>query len=551
MFRISLQCTSARKLAAAVLSSIIALGYPSTSVGQDKGNAETSSPIKHVVVIFQENVSFDHYFATYPDAENPPDEPAFHAKPERPEVNGLDSALRTHNPNSFQPFRLSRKENYTCDQDHAYKAEQKAFDQGRMDRFPENTGSGGPNCPDYGHGTGLVMGYYDGNTVTALWNYAQHFAMSDAFFDTMFGPSTPGHLNLIAGQTFIPKELVEESGNLVDDPNDPEVDVVGSTLGTSIIGDPDPYFDDCSNQTLGRIGRKRQIPPDVRDVRNIGDLLNDKGITWGWFQGGFRPTTPYDPKTKSPAVCGASTVNGSSIKPVLDYSPHHEPFQYFEATSNPHHLYRTSVDLIGRDDGEVHHQYDLNDFWEAVANRHLPAVSFLKPKRAQNGHAGNSSPLDEQQFLVDTLNKLQKLPEWNDTAVFVTWDDSDGWYDHVMGPIVNSSATGADALNGQGHCGTGEKPLAGIPGRCGYGARLPLLVISPYAKRNFVDHTTTDHTSILRFIEENFRLGQIGNGSFDAIAGSLKGMFDFNSASKQRFTLDPWTGEILSITESR
>jgi phospholipase C len=170
-------------------------------------------------------------------------------------------------------------------------------------------------------------------------------------------------------------------------------------------------------------------------------------------------------------------------------------------------------------------------------------VSFLKPKRAQNGHAGNSSPLDEQQFVVDTLNRLQRLPEWADTVVFLTWDDSDGWYDHVVHvPIVNSSTTGADA----GICNTGKEPLGGIQGRCGYGARLPLLVISPYAKANFVDHQVIDHTSILRFIEDNFGLGQLGGGSFDAIAGSLEGMFNFSAPSNQRLFLDPVTGEVGS-----
>jgi phospholipase C len=539
MFRTSLLCAFSRKLPAIIIALAIAAGTSSISYAESKDRVESSSSIKHIIVIFQENVSFDHYFGTYPHAENSLGELAFHAKPNTPKVNGLTFALRKHNPNSSAPFRLSRKENYTCDQDHAYKAEQKAFDQGRMDLFPENTGNGNPNCPDYGHGKGLVMGYYDGNVVTALWNYAQHFAMSDAFFDTVFGPSTPGHLNLIAGQTFIPKELLEDSGNLVDDPDNPEVDVVRSPLGTTIIGDPDPYYDDCSGPE--RIGLNNY---DRLDIRNVGDLLNNKGITWGWFQGGFRPTVPYaQANINSKAVCGAATVNGSSTAPVADYSPHHEPFQYFKRTSNPHHLPPSSVDKIGQTD-QANHQYDLIDFWAAATSGHLPAVSFLKPKRAQNGHAGNSSPLDEQQFLVDTLNKLQKLPEWKDSAVFITWDDSDGWYDHALGPIVNASMTSADALNGPGTCGISKKMLSGIQGRCGYGARLPLLIISPYANRNFIDHTTTDHTSILRFIEENYQLGQLGNGSFDGIAGSLKGMFDFNAAPTQLF-LDPWTGQIL------
>src|SRR5215468_2167914 len=133
----------------------------------------TATPIQHLVVIFQENVSFDHYFGTYPFAANPVNEPAFNAVPNTPAVNNLLSGgLLSENPNSVQPFRLSRAQEVTCSQNHGYSAEQKAHNLGAMDKFPESTGVGGTGtCPDFGHGTGLVMGYYDGNTVTAYWNY--------------------------------------------------------------------------------------------------------------------------------------------------------------------------------------------------------------------------------------------------------------------------------------------------------------------------------------------------------------------------------------------
>src|SRR5260370_3731094 len=131
----------------------------------------TKTPIKHVVVIFQENVSFDHYFGTYPHACNLAGGTPFHAKDDTPSVNGLESSgLLTHTPNPTQPFRLSPAQAVTCDQDHDYGHEQKAFHDGLMDLFPETVGAGGPGCYDAGKGKGLVMGYYDGNTVTALWN---------------------------------------------------------------------------------------------------------------------------------------------------------------------------------------------------------------------------------------------------------------------------------------------------------------------------------------------------------------------------------------------
>src|SRR5579863_9478179 len=139
----------------------------------------TATPIKHLVVIFQENVSFDHYFGTYPNAANTDGSP-FHARPGTPAVNGLTPALLNNNPNEFNPQRLTHSEALTCDQDHAYTPEQQAFDGGKMDRFVQFTDTS--TCtgqPVLFGAPGLVMDYYDGNTVTGLWNYAQHYAMSD------------------------------------------------------------------------------------------------------------------------------------------------------------------------------------------------------------------------------------------------------------------------------------------------------------------------------------------------------------------------------------
>ena len=159
-------------------------------------------------------------------------------------------------------------------------------------------------------------------------------------------------------------------------------------------------------------------------------------------------------------------------------------------------------------------------------------------------------------MLVPTINAIMRSPFWKSTAIIVMYDDSDGWYDHQMSPIVNSSAAlnsaspgNGDQLNAPGKCGNGA-PLEGIQGRCGYGPRQPLLVISPFAKTNFVDHTLTDQSSVLRFIEENWGTGQIGGGSFDQLAGPLWNMFDFDDYAfpgltfgRRQLILDPTTGQ--------
>jgi phospholipase C len=471
-------------------------------------HSATTTPIQHVVVIFQENVSFDHYFATYPNAANT-DGTRFYARRDTPAVNGLDaSLLAPNNPNSVQPFRLRHDQAETADQDHNYKDEQAAFDNGLMDMFVEKVGRGnGPN----GEPGGQVMGYYDGNTVTAIWNYAQNFATNDNSFSTIFGPSTPGALNLVSGQT----HGFSADGNAVP------------AATSSVIGDPQPSGDKCDT---------RDTTTSIDPLnKNIGDLLNDKGVTWGWFQGGFRDCTVTH-----------TNVGGVVSK---DYIPHHEPFQYYASTANPNHLPPSSVANIGYTD-QANHQYDLSDFWAAVDSGNMPSVTFLKAPAYQDGHAGYSDPLDEQVFLVNTINRLEKTPYWHNTAVIIAYDDSDGWYDHVIGPIVNQSQDPTfDLLAGGNVCGTRSdsvRTLGGYQDRCGYGPRQPLLVISPYAKSNFVDHTVTDQTSILRFIEDNWQTGRIGNFSMDSKAGSLMNMFSFGHEGEHqggnKLFLNPTTG---------
>jgi phospholipase C len=510
-------------LAGVLLNPAIIGAAPQRGNGGGNGNGtKTATPIKHLVVIFQENVSFDHYFGTYPNAQNNPGEPPFYAASDTPTVNGLTNALLTVNPNlnpangsgAANPFRLGPAGAATEDMDHDYMPEQAAFDGGLMDLFPVNTGSAGPppEAPPAALTTGQVMAYFDGNTVTAFWNYAQHFAMSDNSFGSNFGPSTVGAINLASGQTNGVIQNFNGTGAVIGDGNG----------GTTLIGDSDPVGDMCSTST----GETLQM-----GGTNIGDLLNTAGVSWGFFEGGFNLSIVNANGTTGCARTTTSAITGTT---KVDYIPHHQPFQYYVSTANPTHARPTSVMTIGQQGDAGNHQYDILDFFAAVSAGNFPAVSFLKAPGYQDGHPGYSDPIDEQKFVVDVINFLQSRPEWRDTAVVINYDDSDGWYDHQLGQIVNTSTTAADALNGAGLCGTGVNVLSGISGapaqgRCGYGPRLPYLVISPWAKRNFVDHTMTDQSSTIHFIEDNWLGGtRIGQGSFDGIASSITQMFDFS-----------------------
>jgi phospholipase C len=575
---------------------------------------DTTTPIKHLVVIFQENVSFDHYFGTYPNAANTSGQ-TFSAERRTPAVNGLTPALLTANPNGANPRRYDPtniNDVLTCDQDHNYADEQTAFDGGKMDKFISSVGNGGGTSPEGGKCVASdVMNYYDGNTTTALWNYAQQFAMSDNSYGTTFGPSAPGAINLVSGDTGGVDMAHTANSPSVATASSPNADLTANGLGGfSLTSDAQPYYDDCSTRDAVAL-----------TGTNIGDELNTAGVSWGWFQGGFRPTTSFAAAatavgqsgqstatftpdefsafgavaTNRPAhssnqgICNAVTPVGAGLTsyPGLtvgtgqygykdDYIPHHEPFQYYASTANPHHLTiptnasgqdtLSGLATIGRDTQSYangapqfntpNHNYDTSDFNQLVAAiaahklpaSALPGVSFLKAPGYEDGHAGYSDPLDEQQFVVNTINALEKTPDWNSTAVVINYDDSDGWYDHAFSGVTNPSTSVADTLTGTGACGSGT-PLAGEQGRCGYGPRLPMIVISPWAKHNYVDHTLTSQTSIIKFVENNWELPRIP-GSFDSVTHSIASMFDFDhhgddhAPNDRPFILDPVTGQL-------
>ena len=530
----------------------LAAGVPVHAQSSGADALTTATPIKHLVVIFDENISFDHYFATYPNATNPPGEPAFHAAANTPAANTLSAArLLVDNPNltnagngsnanSFNgsiagdPFRLDRTQASTADQNHAYTAEQQAYDAGKADLFPRYTGKGSPGGVGAFATTAQVMGYYDGNTVTALWRYAQHFAMSDNAYTDTYGPSTPGALEVVSGQTN--GMLIAASALGPSTVAAPSFFVNDGQGGYTMINDVDPTLDACSNQA--------NIA--MMSGKNIGDLLSAANISWGGFMGGFDLTATNPNGTTGCARSTQSHVVGSYVP---DYIPHHNWFAYYASTSNPGHVRPSSVAAIGSTNDRANHEYDLTDFYAAVKAGNDPAVSYIKAPAYQDAHAGYSDPLDEQQSLVTLVNFIEHQPDWQNTAIVITYDDSDGWYDHAAAAVASSSFDAqADQLNGPGVCGSGTAPagVSGKPvnGRCGPGTRLPFLLISPYARANAIGHERITLASVPRFIEDNWLGGRrLGGGSFDASAGSIASLFDFQTPPRPPLFLDPATGD--------
>jgi phospholipase C len=403
----------------------------------------------------------------------------------------------------------------------------------------------------------------------------------------------------------------------VSTPTSPDGDITPDGRGGfSLTSDAQPYWDDCSTRDAVAL-----------NGTNIGDELNKAGLSWGWFEGGFTPTTTFavasaavghsgqptsqfipdefsgsftgknvPPHASNQALCDAVHPVGVALGGTGqwgfkdDFIPHHEPFQYYASTANPHHL-TIPVDGAGQDTpagleeigtdtqsyvggapqfNTPNHQYDTSDFDQLVAAigdgelspSALPNVSFLKAPGYEDGHPAYSEPADEQAFVTKEIDSLMRTPDWRDTVVIVNYDDSDGWYDHVYSGVTNPSLSPADNLTNttfsgatSGQCGPNPQtkaPLAGEQGRCGFGPRLPMLVISPFARVNDVDHNLTDQASVLNLIEYNWHLPGIP-GSADQVLSKqdrseglpfdLAGMFDFRHPHADRLILSPVTGQ--------
>ena len=505
-----------------------------SAVGVDN-SADTTTPIKHVVIIYDENQSFDHLFGTYPYAENR-DGTGFCPAPETAGLPSSSASVNTElaaglmpsstlgspvsagncstyqgvtpnpeagptppvanttapNPNEYQPQRIPDTAAVTCDNNHSYTPEEEAVDGGKMDKFVQFTSA---NCTipgATGSTPGIGMDYYDGNTATGLWNYAQRYGMSDNSWDATFGPTMIGSLNMFGATAF------------------------SSITGSTYISNTNPVWDDIDGQN-GEMGGG-----------NIGTLMNEKGVSWGWFEEGFSTPTTSDTN-----VDGHAANMFSSIYDTPDW---------WQATSNEDHTPSSSGSEIGFN-GPANHQYDTPEFFNSLngtGGAKLPAVSFLRADEVRTGHPSVSDPLDEQEWIVSDINAIQKSAYWPSTAIVIEYDDSDGYYDHQAPTIINSSNTGSDsAICTEAHA-AGVPELGNQSNRCGPSQRLPFEVISPYAKPDHVDHSLVTQDSTLKFIEKNWGLPTIGPATFDNLPqlSDLESFFDWSHPQQEEALLD-------------
>lgn len=418
--------------------------------------------IEHVVVIYQENWSFDSLFGCFPGANgiaNPghtvkqvdKDGVPYSVLP--PAINNIkspasvDARIPANLP--VAPFDLSRyvgPDQYSGNPLHRYYQHIAQINGGKMDKFVALSSAGA-----------LTMSYYDATNLP-LGRLAQQYVLCDNFFQAGFGGSTLNHIWLIAAATAVwPDAPASERAELDGDRlvNDGDVSPDGFVINNAFtVNTPHP----------ARITDPTHLMPN-QTLPTIGDRLSERDVSWAWYAGGWNE-----------ALAG---------RPHPLFQPHHQPFAYF-------------ANYADGTSAKREHLKDEEDFWRDLAGGRLPAVSFFKPIGPLNEHPGYANLLSGQEYVERVVRAIMASSAWPRTAIVITYDEYGGRWDHVAPPVAD---------------------------RWGPGSRVPTVVISPFAKRGFVDHTLYDMTSILKFIETRWKLRPLSPR--DAQANDMTAAFDF------------------------
>jgi phospholipase C len=412
--------------------------------------------IKHVVIIMQENRSFDSYFGTYPGADGiPPDVCA-------PDPMGVRGAC-------VKPYHDSADVNYGGP--HGNAAFLGDIDGGKMDGFvgqSEQDVTCSPTLPscspcDKANAARCdVMGYHDAREIPNYWTYAHDFVLQDHLFESNSSSSQASHLY-----------MVSEWSARCKSPDAP------SSCTSAVVANPVQ-----STNNLDTIA--------LYGWTDLTYLLHKNSVSWAYYVfTGVEPDCEDDM-----AMTCAPVQQGSQTYGIWNPLPHF-----------------TDV----HQDGQVGNVQTLNNFFSAVKSGHLPAVSWIVPNNKVSEHP--RQPVSAgQTYVTGLINTIMQSSEWNSTAIFLSWDDWGGFYDHVLPPVVD---------------------------KYGYGLRVPGLVISPYAKQGFIDHQVLSHDAYDKFIEDDFLGGQRLDPNTDGRPdprpdvrenatqlGNLMADFDFSQASR-------------------
>ncbi|WP_343657306.1 acid phosphatase [Paraburkholderia caribensis] len=471
--------------------------------GGNSTSKPTLSSVKNVVVIYAENRSFDNLYGNFPGANGLQNVTAASARQlDRdgsvlatlpPVWKGLTAAgvtpvitqaMTVNLPNS--PFAIDDPAGFntplsatTRDLYHRFYENQMQINGGKNDMFAAWADSGG-----------LVMGHYTANAdKLPLYKLAQQFTLADNFFMGAFGGSFLNHQWLVCACTpFYANADTSVAKTSISAVQPDGVSLtLKSTSAASALTDV-PTFVNSGNLTPDFYAVNTMQPPyqpsgnkpaaggdanladptaattlPAQTNQHIGDLLNNAGVTWAWYSGAWSNAISAVQNNTANVIYGANLSSPN-------FQPHHQPFNYF-------------ADLAPGTDNRAKHLLDggLNgsEFIKAIDAGTLPQVAFYKPQGNLNEHPGYTDVAQGDQHIADVISHLQKSPQWNNMVVVITYDENGGFWDHVAPPKGD---------------------------RWGPGTRIPAIIVSPYAKKGFVDHTQYDTTSILRFITHRFNL---------------------------------------------
>jgi len=419
--------------------------------GTDGPGPVPPGKIQHVIIIMQENRSFDHYFGTYPGAEGLP----------READGGFATCLddpKSDAGGCVRPFHLTADKNIGGP--HGAKNAAGCIDNGKMDGFITNaeTGKSGcadPNDPNCVNGTLVdVMGFHTDQEIPNYWAYAESFVLNDHMFQPNASWSFPQHLYMVSGWSA-----------LCSTPNDPTT---------------------CKTELTAPGNGKAAGPNNEYPWTDITYLLHNANVSWRYYLGeGDDPHCGGDPDDCQPTQISAKVPSIWNVLPEFD---------------------------TVKTDGETGNIVPIDEFYQDVATGKLPSVAWIAPAQAVSEHPA-ALVSTGQGYVTALINTIMKSPAWGSTVIFLSWDDWGGFYDHVPPPKVDDG---------------------------GYGLRVPALVISPWAKKGFVDKQVLSHDAYLKFIEDVFlggqRLDPATDGRKDSrptvreklLQGDLMNDFDFN-----------------------
>jgi len=443
-------------IAAAYLGAaeLAATGAQNQSGGIDK--------INHVIIIYQENWSYDSLYGTLAGTNNLASAGSIvqldkNGAPltsaPQPLVGGSpDPRFPASMPvAAYDLAQYVKSDQTTGDLVHRFYHEQLQIDGGKMDKFITWSDNGG-----------LVLSYYDASAMPEG-KLAREFTIADNFFHSAFGGSFLNHMYLVCACAPLwpnaPPAYISnpDPNNLADKQVTPDGYAVNTAFSVNA-----PHLANVTDAT--------QLVPNLKDA-TIGDRLSAAGISWSWYSGGWND-----------ALAG---------HPDKLFQFHHQPFVYF-------------ANYADGTAAKYQHLKDESEFFAALETGQLPNVVFIKPLGPDNEHPGYAALMRGQEHVAKIVGAIRGSAYWKDSAIIITYDENGGRWDHVAPPKID---------------------------RWGPGTRVPAIIISPYAKRGFVDHSEYETVSILKFIETRWHLKPLGTR--DARADGLNNAFDFNQTLAQ------------------